>query len=286
MRTEELKLIILDLLKDKEFYGYEIHKLLEAEGIRVEFGSLYRLLIRLQNDGFLLSRWQESGKGPMKRIYNVSKKGIQELDATLSEAIDTVNKYYDEYLMKVPVEKSVFNMIAKLATSDLKNESVVAYVSTQSSPLNEKTLNSVVNNVPRLKTFIVKPNSVDRSLHPENIAFLEGWNNSIPLKDEQVDLLFLTSLPRNENLREATKEWCRVIRKNGRLAILAPTVIFQNLNDPLNIGDFIEKWIYTHNQNNEALNYDFFWSVLEKSFRRIEVKQIIHMTLLLASERY
>ena len=44
MRTQELKKVILRLVGNREFYGYEIHRQLEERNINIGIGRLYSIL--------------------------------------------------------------------------------------------------------------------------------------------------------------------------------------------------------------------------------------------------
>jgi len=69
----------------KEFYGFQIAKeIKDVEGARrlTSFGTLYRALGRLQKQGFLCSRWEESlpteQNRPRRRYYRiVGESGIE-----------------------------------------------------------------------------------------------------------------------------------------------------------------------------------------------------------------
>jgi DNA-binding PadR family transcriptional regulator len=44
VRSKDLKRSILKILDDGESYGYEVHKKLMREGVRIEISRLYRVL--------------------------------------------------------------------------------------------------------------------------------------------------------------------------------------------------------------------------------------------------
>lgn len=73
---ENLWLYILSLLKEREIYGWEIPKLIEKEfGFRPGKITPYRVLYRLEKDGFVKSEMKER-----RRIYKITKKGEGELN--------------------------------------------------------------------------------------------------------------------------------------------------------------------------------------------------------------
>ena len=69
--------------RDKEFHGYEIAKHLSAAGdakLLVAYGTLYRALGRLEEMGFLESRWEDpqisaDENRPRRRMYTLTALG-------------------------------------------------------------------------------------------------------------------------------------------------------------------------------------------------------------------
>jgi len=74
-----------------------------------------------------------------------------------------------------------------------------------------------------------------------------------------------------------------VLRKNGRMAILTPTVLMQKYKDPMTVGNFIEK--YEHEtKGGKHIDSKFLEMVMNNFFQKVEKRQFIHMTLSLASK--
>lgn len=98
MRKGVLEYCILAILSKKDSYASDIiQKLKESKLIVVE-GTLYPLLTRLKNAGYLTYRWEESTQGPPRKYYELTTPGkdfLSDLDASwqeLVESVDTLNK--------------------------------------------------------------------------------------------------------------------------------------------------------------------------------------------------
>jgi PadR family transcriptional regulator PadR len=95
MRKGVLEYCILSLLSAEEMYpGDLIAKLKEAKLIVVE-GTLYPLLTRLKDSGYLNYRWEESRSGPPRKYYKLTPVGgkfLKELDETWAELVLAVKK--------------------------------------------------------------------------------------------------------------------------------------------------------------------------------------------------
>lgn len=95
MRKGVLEYCILGVLSQGELYPSDIiGKLKDAKLIVVE-GTLYPLLTRLKDGGFLDYRWEESRSGPPRKYYSLTPLGrklLSELDQTWEELSQAVKK--------------------------------------------------------------------------------------------------------------------------------------------------------------------------------------------------
>ena len=87
-----LDIFILQMIRNQPTWGYRIKKNIEQEyGIKLRHGALYPLLNALENSGYLTSRKEKHG-GRIRKVYEITPKGIQYLDAYykfLSEQLQT-----------------------------------------------------------------------------------------------------------------------------------------------------------------------------------------------------
>ena len=91
-------------------------------------------------------------------------------------------------------------------------------------------------------------------------------------------------LPEKDILERALREWHRIITKNGKLVICTPTILVHKYEDPLTIGDFVEKYEHETIEKGEHVDRDFLQILLKKFFKKVEERQIVHMTFFLVSE--
>ncbi|MDR1594054.1 MAG: PadR family transcriptional regulator, partial [Prevotellaceae bacterium] len=95
MRKGALEYCILSVLSDGDAYASDIiNRLKEVRMIVVE-GTLYPLLTRQKNAGFLSYRWEESTQGPPRKYYSITEKGkifLESMDISWNELVDSVNK--------------------------------------------------------------------------------------------------------------------------------------------------------------------------------------------------
>jgi DNA-binding PadR family transcriptional regulator len=81
-------LLVLAVLRDGELYGYEIAaRIRERSAAFIDPGEgwLYPALHRLEAAGALDATWRESGIGPRRRYYRLTRTGTRMLEAEASE---------------------------------------------------------------------------------------------------------------------------------------------------------------------------------------------------------
>ena len=88
---------VLSLLAGQASYGYELHRHLEEHGVNTKISALYRTLRRLEDEGCVASSWVRSAAGPRRRLYRITTKGRQVLDA-LVQAITATRDAHAAFL--------------------------------------------------------------------------------------------------------------------------------------------------------------------------------------------
>ena len=84
LRKGVLELCVLTLLSRADAYGYEIASRLMAD-VGMGEGTIYPLMRRMQNDGLVTTYLQESGSGPPRKYYKITKSGALALKTQVSE---------------------------------------------------------------------------------------------------------------------------------------------------------------------------------------------------------
>ena len=96
-----LEACILQLIKRKDMYGYEITEQLSNYGLDiVAQGTIYPLLMKLEKENLVTSYLKESNFGPPRKYYSITKEG---------------NKYIVNF-------KDVWSNISTTITEILKND--------------------------------------------------------------------------------------------------------------------------------------------------------------------
>ena len=78
MKKGSAELLILALIEDRARHGYEISKLIAARSrgaLQFHVASLYPLLYRLEDRGWIEGRWVEKAGQRRRRCYRITPSG-------------------------------------------------------------------------------------------------------------------------------------------------------------------------------------------------------------------
>ena len=78
LKKGSAELIILSILESTPRHGYDISKLIESRSngqLKFHIASLYPLLYRLEERGWLQGRWVEKAGQRRRRFYNLTADG-------------------------------------------------------------------------------------------------------------------------------------------------------------------------------------------------------------------
>jgi len=92
------ELAILSLIAERSRHGYEIEQVIEERGMRewteIGFSSIYYLLKKLEQDGLIEGRLEETGRGPARKVYRTTTTGRTALRNGVFEALSTPHRCY------------------------------------------------------------------------------------------------------------------------------------------------------------------------------------------------
>jgi PadR family transcriptional regulator PadR len=98
LKKGSAELMILSLVEARARHGYEISKLIEARSdgvVRFNVASLYPLLYRLEERGWIKGRWVEQAGQRRRRFYRLTAEGKKVLAAqrqTWREFVAAINR--------------------------------------------------------------------------------------------------------------------------------------------------------------------------------------------------
>ena len=93
---------LLLLLLEKPGHGYELMERLaqNPDSPEGDPGLLYPLLRKMEREGLVNSTWDTEGKGPARRLYEVTPEGVDYLHAwavTIRQTRTRLDRFLDQY---------------------------------------------------------------------------------------------------------------------------------------------------------------------------------------------
>lgn len=104
-RRGSVELLILYLLSQKDYYGYELSQTIKEQSdsiLNIPVGSLYPALYKLIDSGYISDYKKQVGRRLIRVYYHIEESGIQRLNMLIDDynstvaAIQQVLKYIPE----------------------------------------------------------------------------------------------------------------------------------------------------------------------------------------------
>jgi PadR family transcriptional regulator PadR len=98
MKKGILELCVLKVVQFQECYASNISERLKKADLLVVEGTLYPLLTRMKNAGWIQYRWEESKSGPPRKYYQITDEGVNILEKlekewdSLTQSIQSLNQ--------------------------------------------------------------------------------------------------------------------------------------------------------------------------------------------------
>jgi PadR family transcriptional regulator, regulatory protein PadR len=108
-----LRPCLLLLLREQPAHGYDLLERLRPMGFnRDDPGRLYRALRSLETDGLVRSVWEKSTSGPDRRMYELTREGMECLHESVTslkatyEILGVFLSRYTEFVALKPAKKA------------------------------------------------------------------------------------------------------------------------------------------------------------------------------------
>jgi len=98
LKKGALELCVLSLLSRADMYGFELVGVISTH-VKISEGTIYPLLKRIKDEGYVTTYLQESQEGPPRKYYKISDFGRTTLKTLLAEwhsLISGINKLLEE----------------------------------------------------------------------------------------------------------------------------------------------------------------------------------------------
>lgn len=92
-----LDLLVLAMLKKEDQYGYDISDMI-SEKIEISPGTIYPILRKMKDDGFVTTYLSETSGGPARKYYKITDKGLKHFNKLKEEwdELKSITSYFVE----------------------------------------------------------------------------------------------------------------------------------------------------------------------------------------------
>lgn len=83
LKRGTLEMVLLKLLSERPMYGYELVSTLEKRAgpnFQIKEGTLYPVLYRLDNAGYVETNWETLDRGVPRKYYSLTESGEKQLE--------------------------------------------------------------------------------------------------------------------------------------------------------------------------------------------------------------
>jgi DNA-binding PadR family transcriptional regulator len=283
MKKHQLVSEILLAIGLEEIHGYDLHKDFAFRGSKISQSRLYSILSDMVADGQLNERWVQSKQGPRKKLFTLSEAGIELRMTQLVDAVNSVHRFYMEYLGQLPQESNFFDQVWSKLTKKTPEKPrvpvIVGHITQQIRYLLSLSQHHFSDGV----FYILKNPDIELEDIGGDWLVLNGIYDNIPLKDEYLDILVTFGFHRNYADAAVVQEWFRMIKKNGTLAVMASAIQTHEPRSPLSLGDFIE----THQHQSHGSHEDWllFKKLMSKHSKKIDETAMDEISLFQAEKK-
>src|SRR6185503_3843576 len=127
LKKGSAELLILALVEARARHGYEISKLIEERSggrLRFKVASLYPLLYRLEERGWIKGTWMEKAGERRRRFYRITRAGrqvlaVQKNPAREKEILDEFSQHLDDRFRELRSEGKSEHEAMRLAIAEI-----------------------------------------------------------------------------------------------------------------------------------------------------------------------
>jgi hypothetical protein len=194
--------------------------------------------------------------------------------------LEIVHLFYGDYLRGLIPRVNVFKTLFDTITTSLEKYDNVGYIAYSFSMFDQMIVSSVQSLLSEGNLYIVTPEP--SAINIEDMRILTGSYENLPFKRGYLNNLMVVGLPSKEGLESSIEEWSRVVSEEGRLTVITPSILIQDNEPPLSIGDFVEFHEHQTIEKGEPANPKQFYTILGKYFKNFDEKETAHMTFITA----
>jgi PadR family transcriptional regulator, regulatory protein PadR len=96
-----IEAVILGLLFENDYYGYEIEKIIKDRGMRewtdIGFSSIYSILAKAEKSGLIEWRYEKQYGSPKRKVYSLTEIAREVLPGEVGRMLSTPKRSFNEF---------------------------------------------------------------------------------------------------------------------------------------------------------------------------------------------
>jgi DNA-binding PadR family transcriptional regulator len=232
MSSTDLTASILRILKDEELSGYSVYKLLSMKGEETWPNHVYTLLIQMEKDGLLKSRWEDGKRDARRRhLYSLSESGREEYEEIVKHSLGVLmerffkdNLSFEDLAFHIRLAKETLGTPGKWSDRD-PFRLVIASPAYDPLVCFPKFYYALSEAYPKSTIYVVKSPWEESIEGRKNLTFLDGSRNEMPLRDGFADYVLLQGFPKSASVEDTVNECARVLKADGCLFVSVPKLL-------------------------------------------------------------
>jgi DNA-binding PadR family transcriptional regulator len=113
-----IEAVIIGLLFEKDYYGYEIEELIKVRGMRewtdIGFSSIYNILNKAEKNGLIEWRYEKQYGSPQRKVYSLTEKAKEIFPQEVAKMLSTPKRSFSEF----DIGLAYSNLISEMDLAD------------------------------------------------------------------------------------------------------------------------------------------------------------------------
>ena len=143
----QIEVILLSLLYDKDYYGYELEAVIQQRNMRgwtnIGFSSIYNSLSKLEKNGYIISRYEKEHGSPKRKVYSIKDEAKiivkEQIIKMISEyKLDATSHFIGMFFSYLITKEELYETLINRNENLVERKELFIKKCSEDPPVNEK----------------------------------------------------------------------------------------------------------------------------------------------------
>lgn len=143
----QIEVILLSLLYDQDYYGYEFETVIEQRNMRgwtnIGFSSIYNSLNKLEKNGYIISRHEKEYGSPKRKVYSIKDEtkvivNEQIINMISEYKLDATSYYIGMFFSYLITKEELYEALGNREKKLVERRKVLIKKCNEDLPIGEK----------------------------------------------------------------------------------------------------------------------------------------------------